>query len=138
MTHTRHAYGPLVRALREARRLTLTELGRATGLTAGYLSRIEREQGKVASWGATIRLAEGLGVIPDHLTGQLPPYRALRQLLGHEDLQMFADSLGLSAAELTDIELGVVEPDPEVLARMAHRLGVAAEALARPVERGRT
>lgn len=136
MTHDRHAYGPLVRALREARRLTLVELGRAAGLSAGYLSRVERGVEKTASFEATCAIAAALRVLPIELTGQYPPYRALRTVLYLETPpEDFAASVGLTAEEFRDIERGSLVPDPDTVARIAGRLGVPMEALARRADR---
>ncbi len=125
MSHRRHAHGPLVRALREAHKLTLGELGQVANLSPSYLSRVEREQDKAASERATSALATALGVFPQELTGQWPPYRALRvAICPSVAIEDFAESVVMSVEELTDIERGRIEPAPDVVARIALRLGV--------------
>jgi transcriptional regulator with XRE-family HTH domain len=129
MAHDRHAYGPLVRALREAKGLTLESLSGATGLSLGYLSRVERGE-RTATWDSTVKIAAALGVDPKYLTGQLPALRPLRlALLPGRPLVEFAESVGLDEYELTRIECGSVSPTPELLDRIAQRLGVPAHVL---------
>lgn len=129
MAHARHAYGPLVRGLREARGLTLAQLSERSGYSGGYLSRIEREDGRKASPEATSWIARALGVEVPALTGQLPPYRAVRQAMGISSLKQFAEEVGLSVDEMHQIELGLAAPDGETLQRIARRLGVPVRTL---------
>jgi transcriptional regulator with XRE-family HTH domain len=124
MTHARHAYGPLVRVLREARRMTLIELSGASGLSAGYISRVERGSERTASQAATEDLAAALGVTPEHLTGQVPPWRPLRKLIVRMTREAFASSVGLTEEELINIENGTETPDDRTAELLAARLGV--------------
>jgi transcriptional regulator with XRE-family HTH domain len=135
MAHTRHAHGPLVRALREAHGLTLIALATKAGMSTGQLSRIEHGHRR-ATWSATLALARTLDVDAVYLTGTLPPLRPLRHLVIDSDPQAIADyaaSLGLSVTDLYDIELGVVVPTAEQLELFAQRLGVPIEALVVPI-----
>ncbi len=132
MTHARHAHGPLVRALREARGMSLVDLGFAADVNFGYLSRLERQQDRRASWEVTRRLAEALEVDPAVLTGQIPPYRELRQKITGWSVERFADEVGLSPTDYDAIEQGVAMPGAEMAALIAHRLGVPTEVLVEP------
>lgn len=135
MAHTRHAHGPLVRALREAHGLPLTALATKAGMSTGQLSRIERGH-RPATWSATLALARALDVDAIHLTGRLPALRPLRYLVIDDNVQAiidYADSLHLSVQELYDIEAGVVSPTPEQLEQFARSLGVPVEALVVPI-----
>ena len=132
MPHTRHAHGPLVRALREAKGLTLREVGQAAGVSTGYLSRVERGDARTASPRVTKRLADALGVLPEHLTGQKPPYRPLRAALTTESRAEFAEQVGVAEGELADIEAGAITPTVGEVYRIAQRLGLPASALIIP------
>ena len=134
MAHTRHAHGPLVRALREAHGLTLIALATKAGMSTGQLSRIEHGHRR-APWEATQRLARALDVDAIYLTGRLPALRPLRYLVIDDNVQAiidYADSLHLSVQELYDIEAGVVPATPGQLELFARRLGVPLEALTGP------
>ena len=131
MAHTRHAHGPLVRALREAHGLPLIALATKAGMSTAQLSRIENGHRR-ATWPATLALARALDVDAIYLTGRLPALRPLRYLVIDDNVQAiidYADSLRLSVKELYDIEAGVVSPTPEQLEQFARRLGVPIEAL---------
>ncbi|MCC7319996.1 MAG: helix-turn-helix transcriptional regulator [Rubellimicrobium sp.] len=52
--------GPIIRALRRGRDMTLTALGDLTGLSVGYLSQVERDLA-TPSLGALTRIAHALG-----------------------------------------------------------------------------
>lgn len=121
-----------MRILREAKRMTLIELSRASGLSAGYISRIERGAERTASAAATEALASALSVSVDHLAGQLPPWRPLRKILSRESRYRFALSVGLTEEELVEIEEGTRVPDESTRLRLAERLGVPAGALDGP------
>jgi transcriptional regulator with XRE-family HTH domain len=123
VTYTGSARGPLVRLLREARGMTITALAEKVGVSIGFLSRIEREK-RTAYVGLTWRIASELDVAPEELTGQLPPFRALRMIVSTLPDEEFADSIGVSPDELRRIELGRLQPDPQVVELMAERLGV--------------
>ena len=123
MAHTRHARGALVRAFREARNLTLTELGEAAQLDPGYLSRVEHGIRR-ASFSATTRLAEALGVDALALCAQAPPYRDLRRLLGLGGPQEFAQSIGMDPDRLCDIEAGRIRATEGELAVLGARFGL--------------
>lgn len=129
MSHTRHAHGPLVRALREAKGLTLAELSRASGVSAGYISRVERGAERTASPVVTKRIADALGVLPEHLTGQVPAYRPLRTALTRDTRAEFAEYIGMEEGELLDIEVGAVAATVSEIARIAQRLGIPLDAL---------
>jgi hypothetical protein len=77
----------------------------------------------------TRNVAAALGVKPEYLTGQWPPYRAIREIVSPLPLDKFAASIGLSADELTAIEDGAVQPNEYVVGSMAARLGVYAKDL---------
>lgn len=134
MSHARHAHGPLVRALREAKGLTLMELGRASGVSAGYISRVERGAERTASPVVTKRLADALGVLPEHLTGQLPAYRPLRKALTRETRAEFAEYIGMEDGELADIEIGAVAATVSEIGRIARRLGISPDVLIFPTD----
>ena len=130
MSSTRHAHGPLVRALREARGVSLMELAAAAGMNYGYLSRLERQEGRQASWTMTRKIAAALGIDPAVLTGQIPPYRPLRHAITGWSMEEFAEAIGISPEEYDAIESGRARPDAETRARIAHVLCVSTEALA--------
>ena len=58
--------GAKFRAARRARRLSLAQLAEGSGLTKGYLSKLERDQAN-ASVAALIRICETLGIRPGEL-----------------------------------------------------------------------
>lgn len=129
MTHARHAHGPLVRALREAKGLTLAQLSATTGLSASYLSRIERGE-RTATWGNTLAIAAAMSVHAACLTGQRPAIRVLRRAVAPDlTAEEFAESVGIDTLELARIELGGTIPDADTLGRIAQRLGVSTTVL---------
>ncbi|RBY89217.1 XRE family transcriptional regulator [Blastococcus sp. TBT05-19] len=75
--------GGRLKAVRQARRLTLTDVADASGLTKGFLSKLERDQTS-ASVAALVRVCAALGISPASLfeapsggeavrTGSYPP-----------------------------------------------------------------
>ncbi len=112
--------------------MTLVQLGEAAGLHPGYLSRVERDDRRRASEQASARLAEALQIDPRYLTGQLPPYRALRRLLISESATRFADWINMDPDRLEDLELGRESPTDSEINAIARRLGVPREVLMLP------
>ena len=64
---TRRVRGPFIRALREALGMRHGNLAVAAGISAGYLSHIERE-GVQPSPAVTYQIAQALGVSIDSIT----------------------------------------------------------------------
>ena len=58
--------GRRLKAVRQARRLTLTDVAEASGLTKGFLSKLERDQAS-ASVAALVRVCAALGISPGSL-----------------------------------------------------------------------
>lgn len=58
--------GERLKAARQARRLTLTDVAEASGLTKGFLSKLERDQAS-ASVAALVRVCAALGISPGSL-----------------------------------------------------------------------
>jgi ribosome-binding protein aMBF1 (putative translation factor) len=114
--------------LREAKRLSGPKLARAVGISPSYLWRVEVGE-RVLGEDLTLRIAEVLGVDFECLTGQIPPYRAIRQITSTKSFEDFAASIGMPTAELADIEDGVVEPSKYVVGSLATRLGIFARDL---------
>ncbi|MFJ8110470.1 helix-turn-helix domain-containing protein [Streptomyces sp. NPDC096132] len=54
--------GPMIRGIRQGRKLSLRELEAQTGLNRGYLSRLEREQVQDVGSEQVRRVAEALDV----------------------------------------------------------------------------
>lgn len=129
MSRARHrrARGPVVQAIRIAKRLTLAQVAGHTAVSVGYLSRLEREQ-YVASLALTERFAIELDVPIEVFTGQVPPIATLRELLRipPEDL---AAAANMAPARLARVERGSERPHPDELAAIARRLGVDVAAL---------
>jgi transcriptional regulator with XRE-family HTH domain len=126
MAHARHAHGPLVRALREARSTTLVDLAERADVSVGYLSRVERGE-RAASVAVTERLATALGVGSGVLSGQFPAMATLRKLvIGNTGtaLEEFSRSLDLDVETYVEIENDTLTPTVEQLALIARRLGV--------------
>jgi transcriptional regulator with XRE-family HTH domain len=69
--------GQRIKAVREARRLTLTEVAEASGLTKGFLSKIERDQAG-ASVAALVRVCSALGISPGSLFEAAPGGEVVR------------------------------------------------------------
>lgn len=61
-------HGTAIRAHRQAQRLSIRALAQLTGLTPGYLSRLERGQIKKPAREKLLRIAEALGVPPADIT----------------------------------------------------------------------
>jgi transcriptional regulator with XRE-family HTH domain len=66
-----HSIGARLRHTREARRLTLAEVAASSGLTKGFLSKLERDQAS-ASVAALLRVCATLGILPGSLF-EAPP-----------------------------------------------------------------
>lgn len=58
---TRPLVGPRLRRIRQQRRLTIEQLAKATGLTKGFLSQVERDRANV-SVASLLRICDVLGV----------------------------------------------------------------------------
>lgn len=123
MPHQRHAHGPLVRLFREAAHLTLDDLARHAGISVSFLSRVERDLRR-ADRATTLGLARALDVRPLVLSGQLPPWGALRDKLTHVGLHDFATQIGVTPDDLDDAESGYTPMSVEMFDRIARRLGV--------------
>lgn len=109
--------------------MTLAGLATQAGLSKGYLSRVEHGD-RQASPEATRAIANALGVIPEVLTGQFPPYRELRHTLSDGPrFDELAALLEVDLDELERIEIGMVVPTDIQVERMARRFGVPAEVL---------
>src|ERR671917_2456075 len=69
--------GGRLKAARQARRLTLTDVAEASGLTKGFLSKLERDQAS-ASVAALVRVCAALGISPGSLFEAAPGGEAVR------------------------------------------------------------
>src|SRR3712207_3083485 len=69
--------GGRLKAVRQARRLTLTDVAEASGLTKGFLSKLERDQA-TASVAALVRVCSALGISPGSLFEAAPGGEAVR------------------------------------------------------------
>ncbi|HKW93137.1 MAG TPA: helix-turn-helix transcriptional regulator [Methylomirabilota bacterium] len=65
--------GQAVRAIRQARKMSLRELQAKTGLNRGYLSRLEREQIRDSGEEQVRKVATALQVPPDLITHEEKP-----------------------------------------------------------------
>lgn len=61
---TSSGFGSRLRAVREAKQMTLSELAEATGMHASNLARMESGE-REPTWLTVLRLAEAVGVTPD-------------------------------------------------------------------------
>ena len=69
--------GGRLKAARQARRLTLTDVAEASGLTKGFLSKLERDQAS-ASVAALVRVCAALDISPGSLFEAAPGGEAVR------------------------------------------------------------
>jgi transcriptional regulator with XRE-family HTH domain len=69
--------GARLKAARQARRLTLTDVAQASGLTKGFLSKLERDQVS-ASVAALVRVCAALEISPGSLFGPTPTGEVVR------------------------------------------------------------
>ena len=69
--------GGRLKAARQARRLTLTDVAEASGLTKGFLSKLERDQAS-ASVAALVRVCAALEISPGSLFEAAPGGEAVR------------------------------------------------------------
>ena len=69
--------GGRLKAVRQARRLTLTDVAEASGLTKGFLSKLERDQAS-ASVAALVRVCGALAISPGSLFEAAPGGEAVR------------------------------------------------------------
>ena len=69
--------GARLKAARQARRLTLTDVAQASGLTKGFLSKLERDQVS-ASVAALVRVCAALEISPGSLFGPAPTGEVVR------------------------------------------------------------
>ncbi len=120
--------GASVRAIRQARGLTLAQVAAASGLHHSHLSRVERPGGRPGSGRTIDALALALDVAPDVLTGQLPPLAVLREARGITEQQM-ADALWVAPGVLYRIEVGAEPLTEPLILGAASRLGVDPDAL---------
>lgn len=121
--------GARLRLAREARELTLESVARQVGVSASYLSQIERDLATPAV--STLRrLSEVLQVIPGQL---LPPARhdslgaklkTLRTNLGLSRAEV-AQRAGVSVSLVAQIENGRAHPSLETLQRLSDVLGIS-------------
>ena len=61
--------GPILRAIREAKKISLRDLERKIGMPASQLRQVERGVRQDPSFGTIVRIARGLGVSLDELAG---------------------------------------------------------------------
>jgi len=122
-----------VRRLRMEQSLTLTNLAMVTGLSASYLSEIERGK-KTPSLTTLDRLAAGLGVTRDTL---VPPpearldapglparLRAARERAGLTQ-EGLAEAAGVSTGLIGQLESAATLPSLPTIERLARALGVS-------------
>lgn len=122
-----------VRRLRAEQCLTLTNLAAVTGLSASYLSEIERGK-KTPSLTTLDRLAAGLGVTRDAL---VPPpearldapglparLRAARERAGLTQ-EALAEAAGVSTGMIGQLESAATLPSLPTIERLARALGVS-------------
>lgn len=127
MIATRRAYGPTVRAVRNARGMVMSAAAAKAGLSKGYWSKVENGQRR-PDVQSTACIAEALDVDAAVLTGQLPVIQTLREAL-RISRQEFAQQVGVTLGMLCRIERGTERPGLDILQVVAHRLGVDVEAL---------
>lgn len=120
VTNTPHP-GPLVRALREASRISQAALAEQVGMPFRTLNNLEAGRRRAHAWVA--KLAAALDVHPDVLTGHAPIIRALRErrAITTEELAAVAK---VTVEELADLEIGAEVPDPLTAQRLGRRLGI--------------
>lgn len=130
MEEAGRAHGDIVRAIRTAQQRVQQDVADAAGLTGPYVCLIEKQRRRP---GVTVsaKLAKGLGVDVAVLSGQLPILNTLRTLAGIPDAQ-FAETVGITPAQLRRLEVGADSPTPELAAAMGRRLGVDPALLAHP------
>lgn len=121
--------GATVRALREKKGMTVTDLARSTGLSPAHISEIER--GRTAASVATLeKLARALGVSPGALVrsvganGVGEKLRRLRERLGLTQKEV-AEKAGVSYGLIGQIESGRTQSSVTTLSRLAEALGVS-------------
>lgn len=121
--------GATVRALREKKGMTVTDLARSTGLSPAHISEIER--GRTAASVATLeKLARALGVSPGVLVrsvganGVGEKLRRLRERLGLTQKEV-AEKAGVSYGLIGQIESGRTQSSVTTLSRLAEALGVS-------------
>lgn len=125
----RRAYGPTVKAVREARGLTIAVVAERAQISGGFLSKIERCQ-RFPEPDVSQRLADALDVPVEELTGQRPVIATLRSALGY-DPDDFACDLGITRDLLDRVESGMGgTAASDLFGRLTKRLGVHPEALA--------
>jgi transcriptional regulator with XRE-family HTH domain len=130
MEEAGRAHGDIVRAIRTAQQRVQQDVADASGLKAPYVCLIETERRRPSA-AISKRLALGLGVDVAVLSGQLPVLNTIRTILGIPDAA-FAESVGITTAQLRRIEVGVDTPEPALVAAMARRLGVDPAVLTHP------
>lgn len=127
--HVKARVGATVRALREKKGMTVTDLARVTGLSPAHISEIER--GRTAASVATLeKLAAALGVSPGVLVrsvganGVGEKLRRLRERLGLTQKEV-AEKAGVSYGLIGQIESGRTQSSVTTLSRLAEALGVS-------------
>lgn len=130
MEETGRAHGDIVRAIRTAQQRVQQDVADASGVPAPYVCLIEKGRRRPSA-AYTNLLAQGLGVDVAVLTGQLPVLNTLRTTLGITD-DSFAESVGITTAQLRRIEVGLDTPNVDLVAAMARRLGVDPAVLTHP------
>lgn len=121
------AHGDIIRAIRAAQQRTQQDVADASGVDAAYLSLIELNHRR-PSRPYTRKLADGLGVDVDVLTGQIPIIATLRKIADIPAGE-FAEQVGITPKKLRAIEVGATVPSVELRATIARRLGVRPEVL---------
>lgn len=106
--------GTRIREIRTWRRKSLTVVAGLAGITAGYLSRIERSERPLDSRRLLFALADALQVAPSDLTGQPYPASDDAEAAGHAAAQSLR-------AVLRDAEIGeLTGADVRPLAELEH------------------
>jgi transcriptional regulator with XRE-family HTH domain len=73
MPHRAHSYGVVIRKLRLKKGMTLRELADGTGLSVGFLSRLERGERDELSLSSAVAVCDTLAISLDQLVGRDSP-----------------------------------------------------------------
>jgi transcriptional regulator with XRE-family HTH domain len=101
-----HSIGSRIREIRGWRRKSLTVVAGLAGISAAYLSRLERGERSLDSRRLLYALADALQVAPSEVTGQPYPPSDSAEAAGHAAGQALR-------AVLRDVEIGEVDDDGE-------------------------